>query len=101
MTSSAADKKHLRRLGHNLKPIVTIANKGLTDSVNSEIDRALNDHELIKIKVSVGDRDAKKLISEEICTSYSAQLVQSIGHILLIYKKSKKPNPKLSNLLRQ
>ncbi|MFB0996687.1 MAG: YhbY family RNA-binding protein, partial [Porticoccaceae bacterium] len=66
MTSSAADKKHLRRLGHNLKPIVTIANKGLTDSVNSEIDRALNDHELIKIKVSVGDRDAKKLISEEI-----------------------------------
>ena len=51
MTSSAADKKHLRRLGHNLKPIVTIANKGLTDSVNAEIERALTDHELIKIKV--------------------------------------------------
>ena len=101
MTSSSEDKKHLRRLGHNLKPIVTIASKGLTENVGAEIDRALNDHELIKIKLSVGDRAAKKLLSDEICTSYSAQLVQSIGHILLIYKKSKKPNPKLSNLLRQ
>ena len=101
MTSSAADKKYLRRLGHNLKPIVTIASKGLTENVGAEIDRALNDHELIKIKLSVGDRAAKKLLSDEICTSYSAQLVQSIGHILLIFKKSKKPNPKLSNLLRQ
>ena len=101
ITSSAADKKHLRRLGHNLKPIVTIANKGLTDSVNSEIDRALNDHELIKIKVSVGDRDAKKLISEEICQIHKAQLMQSIGHVLLIFRAALKPNPKLSNLLRK
>jgi RNA-binding protein len=101
MTSSAAEKKHLRRLGHNLKPIVTIASKGLTENVGAEIDRALNDHELIKIKLSVGDRAAKKLLCDEICTSYSAQLVQSIGHILLIFKKSKNPNPKLSNLLRQ
>jgi len=101
MTSSAEDKKHLRRLGHNLKPIVTIASKGLTENVGAEINRALNDHELIKIKLSVGDRAAKKLLCDEICTFYSAQLVQSIGHILLIYKKAKKPNPKLSNLLRQ
>ena len=42
MTTSATDKKHLRRLGHNLKPVVTIATKGLTDTVNAEIDRALN-----------------------------------------------------------
>lgn len=101
MTSSAADKKHLRRLGHNLKPIVTIADKGLTDSVNAEIERALTDHELIKIKVSVGDRAAKKLISNEICQTHKAVLTQSIGHILLIFRASLKPNPKLSNLLRK
>ena len=101
MTTSATDKKHLRRLGHNLKPVVTIANKGLTDTVNAEIDRALNDHELIKVKVAVGDRTAKKSVSEDICDNHGAELIQSIGHMLLIFRAAKKPNPKLSNLLRQ
>jgi RNA-binding protein len=101
MTSSTTDKKHLRRLGHNLKPVVTIASKGLTESVNLEIDRALSDHELIKLKLSIGDRDAKKTITDEICFSHKAQLIQSIGHVLLIFRASLKPNPKLSNLLRQ
>ncbi|MDG0969031.1 MAG: YhbY family RNA-binding protein [Porticoccaceae bacterium] len=101
MTSSTTDKKHLRRLGHNLKPVVTIASKGLTESVNLEIDRALSDHELIKLKLAVGDRDAKKTMTDEICLSHKAQLIQSIGHVLLIFRASLKPNPKLSNLLRQ
>ena len=101
MTTSATDKKHLRRLGNNLKPVVTIATKGLTDTVNAEIDRALNDHELIKVKVAVGDRTAKKSVSEDICDNHGAELIQSIGHMLLIFRAAKKPNPKLSNLLRQ
>ena len=60
MTSSNEDKKHLRRLGHDLKPVVTIAAKGLTDNVSAELERALSDHELIKVKLAVGDREAKK-----------------------------------------
>ena len=52
MTISNEDKKHLRRLGHKLNPVVTVAAKGLTESVIAEIDRALNDHELIKVKLS-------------------------------------------------
>jgi RNA-binding protein len=101
MTSSNEDKKHLRRLGHNLKPVVTIAAKGLNDNVGAEVDRALSDHELIKVKLAVGDRLAKKAISDQLCQKYNAELVQSIGHILLLYRKAKSPNPKLSNLLRQ
>ena len=91
----------MRRLGHNLKPVVTIATKGLTDTVNAEIDRALNDHELIKVKLAVGDRAAKKSVSEGVCATHGAELIQSIGHMLLIFRAAKKPNPKLSNLLRQ
>ncbi len=101
MTSSNEDKKYLRRLGHNLKPVVTIAGKGLTENVGTEIERALGDHELIKVKLAVGDRDAKKALTEEICEKFNAQLVQSIGHIVLLFRKAKNPNPKLSNLLRQ
>lgn len=100
MTLSNDDKKHLRRLGHNLNPVVTVASKGLSDSVLTEIDRALNDHELIKVKLAVGDSDTKKQVIHAICEQLSAQVVQSIGHIVLLLRKAEKPNPKLSNLLR-
>ena len=101
MTSSNEDKKHLRRLGHNLKPVVTIAAKGLNENVGAELDRALSDHELIKVKLAVGDRNAKKAAIAEICLQSKAELIQSIGHMILLYRKADKPNPKLSNLLRQ
>ncbi|MBQ0720727.1 MAG: YhbY family RNA-binding protein [Gammaproteobacteria bacterium] len=100
MTLSNDDKKHLRGIGHKLNPVVTIASKGLTDSVAAELDRALDDHELIKVRLSVGDRDAKKVTIDETCKRLKAELVQTIGHVILLHRKAAKPNPKLSNLLR-
>lgn len=100
MKLSNEDKKHLRRLGHNLNPVVTVAGNGLSENVLAEIDRALNDHELIKVKLAVGDSAAKRQVVETICEQLSAQVVQSIGHVVLLLKKADKPNPKLSNLLR-
>ncbi|MDG2018042.1 MAG: ribosome assembly RNA-binding protein YhbY [Porticoccaceae bacterium] len=101
MTTSSADKKYLRSLGHSLKPVVTVAGNGLTETVLAELDRALSDHELIKVKLAVGDRDAKKATIDEICQQSKSQLIQSIGHMILLFRKADKPNPKLSNLLRQ
>jgi len=101
MTTTSADKKYLRALGHQLKPVVTVAGNGLTENVLAELERALGDHELIKVKLAVGDREAKKEIIEKISQQCKAQLIQSIGHIILLYRKADKPNPKLSNLLRQ
>jgi len=51
--------KQYRTIGHHLSPIVTIVS-GLSDNINSEINRALDDHELIKVKVNINDREAKK-----------------------------------------
>ena len=95
-----AQKKHLRKLGHSLNPVVTVAGNGLSESVIAEIDRALTDHELIKVKLVVGDRDLKAELIAEICRLLNAQAVQIIGHIVLLYKKAKRPDPRLSNLLR-
>lgn len=100
MTLSNNDKKHLRRLGHNLNPVVTVAGNGLSDNVLTEIDRALNDHELIKVKLAVGDNKAKQQTISAICEKLSTEVIQSIGHVVLLLRKTEKPNPRLSNLHR-
>jgi len=100
MTLTADQRKHLRSLGHGLNPVVTVATKGLTEGVIAEIERALSDHELIKVRLTVGDRVLKKQLIAEICQQVQGEEVQVIGHILLLYRKADKPNPRLSNLLR-
>ena len=100
MTLSSDEKKHLRRLGHDLKPVVTVAGNGLSENVVTELNRALDDHELIKVKLAVGDREAKQQAITAICEQLNAENIQTIGHIVLLLRRAKEPNPKLSNLLR-
>ena len=92
-------KKHYRAIGHNLKPVVIVAGNGLTDSVIAEIDRALEDHELIKIKIAVGEREDRKEVINQICSNCNADLVQEIGKVALLYRKAKKPKLKTSNII--
>lgn len=100
MELTAANKKHYRSLGHKLKPVVMIADKGVTDGVNAELERALEDHELIKIKINVNDPAYRKETAQSLCQQHNAHLIQLIGKIALVYRAAQKPNPKLSNLLR-
>lgn len=81
----AVDKKKLKSEAHSLKPVVMIGQSGLTDAVLAEIELALDHHELIKIKIRA-ERDERKLISEKICTQSGAELIQSIGQIVVIYR---------------
>jgi RNA-binding protein len=99
MTLSNADKKQYRAIGHNLNPVVIIAQKGVTESIRQEIERALNSHELIKIKL-LASREEKKSLTNAICDEFNAECIQSIGHIILIYRTAKKPDPRLSNIKR-
>jgi len=93
-------KKRFRTIGHQLQPVVTVAGKGITENILTETTRALTDHELIKVKVAIGDREEKAAAITTILEVTDAALVQSIGSIILIYKPAAKPNPKLSNILR-
>ena len=97
---NSKQKKRLRAIGHHLKPIVTIANDTVSQSVNIEIDRALRDHELVKIKVLVNARSVKKDLIKDIVKEHDSILIQLIGNVALIYRAAKKPNPLLSNILR-
>ena len=100
MPPEIVKKKRFRKIGHHLKPIVTVSDAGLTEGVLNEIERALEDHELIKVKCVVLDRDDKVAIINAICEETGAINAQIIGKIGLLYRPAKKPNPKLSNLLR-
>lgn len=100
MQLDKATRKNLRGIGHGLKPLVTIASKGLTDAVCAEVDRALEDHELIKVSIKTSDRESLVSIAAELCDRNRAELVQLIGHVALIYRAADKPNPRLSNVLR-
>ena len=100
MALSSEQKKAYKRIGHHLKPIVMVSENGLSEGVMAELDRALNDHELIKIRLSVADRDSKQALIDELCKASGAQLVQVIGKMAILLRPAKKPNTQLSNLVR-
>ena len=95
MALSEAQKKYLRGLGHKLKPVVMVAEAGLTDAVIAEFETALNHHELIKVRVRVGDRKARDKIIEELCERAGADLVTRIGNVALIYRRNE-DEPKIT-----
>lgn len=100
MVLTSAYKQQLKAIGHKLKAIITVADKGLSENIEQEIERALEDHELIKIRISIADRNVRRELAKDICETHGAQLVQRIGNVALLFRPAKKPKPKLSNLLR-
>ena len=100
MSLSTAEKKRLRQIGHHLNPLVQLGGNGLTEAVLAEIDARLEDHELIKVRVGGEDRAVRTEIITEIANATQSQIAQSIGKLVLLYRASKRPAPKLSNLLR-
>lgn len=89
MELSEKQKKHLRRLAHPLSPVVMLGNAGLTDAVVNELDRALTDHELVKVSARVADRAARNAALEELARRTAAALVQRVGHVGVFYRRSR------------
>ena len=100
MSLSPEQRREYRAIAHNLKPVIIVGDKGLSEGLQEELERALNDHELIKIKVASQDRETRHEAITALCESSGAEFVQTIGKIAVILRRAKKPNPKLSNLLR-
>jgi len=84
-------KRELRRRGHALKPVVLIGGAGLTEAVVREIDLSLEHHELMKVRLGGVDRGTRQQLIASICESCHADMVQSIGHIALIYRRQANP----------
>ena len=83
---SISERKTLRARAHDLNPVVIISQKGLTDTVLAEIDKSLNAHELIKIRVAEGDRVLREAFLTQICDALKAAPVWHIGKLLVVYR---------------
>lgn len=89
---SPAERRALRARAHALHPVVSIAGKGLTDTVLGEIDRSLTAHELVKVRVYGAERAQREAFLEAICGTLEAAPVQHIGNILVVYRE-RPPEP--------
>src|SRR5271165_466081 len=84
---SEKQKKHLRRLAHPMSPVVMLGNAGLTDGIVNELDRALTDHELVKVSARVGDRTSRDAALGEMAARTASELVQRVGHVGVFYRR--------------
>jgi len=92
-----ATVKYLRSLAHALKPVVRLGQHGLTDAVTRELDGALSHHELVKVKLSESDKEARQEQLDKLCASVNAISVQQIGHTATLFRRNqKKPVIELS-----
>jgi putative YhbY family RNA-binding protein len=83
---STAERRALKAEAHNLNPVVTIADNGLSQTVLKEIDHSLNAHGLIKIRVVTDDREQREAFLAEICHALNAAAIQHIGKLLVVYR---------------
>jgi RNA-binding protein len=88
MALTERQKKHLRRLGHDLHPIVLVGQRGLTAGVVEELKLALEHHELVKLRARTGDRESRDAVLAELARLTDSEFVHRIGNVGLFYKKN-------------
>lgn len=85
-------KKELKARAHAIKPVVLTGHAGLSEAVLAEIDRALDAHELIKVRLVAVDRDDCAAQAQSICGTTSAELVQIVGRVVTLFRKRRDPS---------
>jgi RNA-binding protein len=86
---TSAQTRFLRGQAHDLKAMLQVGGKGVTEALAAEVDLALEHHELIKVKVGAADRDARDAMIDDLIGRTGAALVQRIGHTAVLYRPSK------------
>ncbi len=84
---TVSQKKKLKALAHKLKPVVLIGQKGITESLVKAVDKALEDHELIKVKF-IDLKDEKIELAAKVVSDSKSFLVNMIGNTAIIYREN-------------
>jgi RNA-binding protein len=92
MSLTEKQRRHLRGLGHSLKPIIFIGQAGASAAVVAETARALHDHELIKVRVTGMERDARDEALDSLASGTRSEIVGRIGHTAVLYRRNPERN---------
>lgn len=84
------EKKQLKSLAHNLKPVVMVGKNGLSENLVESVDNALGIHELIKMKF-IDQKDGKKELSRELADRTNSNLVDIIGNVAILFRENAQP----------
>ena len=95
MELTEKQRRHLKGLAHPLKPVILMGNAGLSPGVVAETRRALQDHELIKVRLPGVDRDERNATLAELAEQTGSVMVTRIGHVAVLYR----PNPELPRIV--
>ena len=88
MPLTSSQKRYLRGLAHSLKPVIMVGNKGVSDALLAEFSIALDDHELIKVKLAGDDREERATQIDKLREAAHAELVQTIGKVACFYRRN-------------
>lgn len=88
MSLNSSQIRYLRGLAHPLKPVLLLGGKGVTAAVLKELEQALSDHELIKVRLSGADSAARNAEIGKLVDSSHAEAVQAIGRIAVLYRRN-------------
>ncbi len=99
MTLTPKQRTFLRGKAHHLNPVIMIGKEGVSESILKVTDKALEDHELIKVKVPAENQTEFKAASDLLIDQTKAEVVQKIGHLLVMYRQAKKPGRITTELL--
>lgn len=81
--------KYLRKLAHDLNPVILLGQHGFTEAVLNELNIALEHHELVKVKLSGSDRDQRDELIKSICEQSQSEAIQSIGKTVTVFRRNK------------
>jgi RNA-binding protein len=83
---SGKQRRHLRALAHDLRPIVQVGKGGIDDGVVAAVDQALVDHELIKVKVGENAGMDRQDVADDLAAKTKSEVAQVLGNIVLLYR---------------
>jgi RNA-binding protein len=95
MAISPSQQRYLRSLAHDLHPVILLGAKGATEAVVKELDLALSHHELVKVKLSGGDKDERDQQINVLIDGTRAENIQQIGHVVVLFRRNEE-DPRLA-----
>ncbi|CAD2076182.1 ribosome assembly RNA-binding protein YhbY [Phocicoccus pinnipedialis] len=89
MNLTGKQRRYLRSIAHNLKPVFQIGKDGVNDNLISQIDDYLEIHEILKVSILQNSPEDKNDVAEKLALGTHAHVAQIIGKTIVLYRESK------------